>query len=199
MAANGAASISAQEITCQPPSVRESRAPSAYPIAAEMTAPSEQEVGELQRAAAFPQRKARDDCAAGERTCPEALRRALVRQPRAGHRRCERQQPDDDGAVRRGDVAHRICREQRETEDDTGGNQRERGQIPPDGATARALPRGRRPPAPPRSPRVPSPTNIGSSQATAYARRRQRQAERDYADEAPNHAAAAIPGASDGR
>ena len=48
-----------------------------------------------------------------------------MRDPRAGHRGGERQKSDDDGAVRRGNVAHRPGGKQRETDDDATGDQRE--------------------------------------------------------------------------
>ena len=122
---NGADSTSTQRDHL--PAAQRAREPRAFRVADRRgdDGADEQQVGELRRAAAFPQRERDDDRAAEQRADPEAARRPLVREPRARERRGERQQPGHDGAVRGRHVAHRQRRQHRPADDDAGRDQRE--------------------------------------------------------------------------
>jgi hypothetical protein len=135
---SGAASTSAQQIVCGPPSGARQHAALRVGERADDGARQQLEVGHADAADALrgDERQHRDETAAGRD--PEAQRRPLARTQHGEHGGPGREQRDHDRAVGGVDVAQRERGEQREADDDAEHHDRQR---PPLRAT-----RPRRPP-----------------------------------------------------
>ena len=149
----------------------------------------------MRRAAALPEREGDDDGAAERGAHQNSARRPLVRDQRAGHRRRERQKPDDHGAVRRGHVA------QRPAPRTAGSRRRRRRRRARAAAAARARATGARAGEHDggqqrRDDRAAESDEHRVERRDRDARRRQGQAEARHADEARQQPAAIARGGS---